>query len=110
MRMPLRLLRQVFSVLLVVAYVSATIVAVAPAAKATPGNAMAGMIMAAGQMGGGMGDMPCKSKGMKSSCVTDTGCIFMVSLPAPHLVIGIPLAWVFVNFSIAAASVPGHSI
>ena len=42
MRMPVRLLRQIFSVLLVVAYVSATIVAVAPAAQRRAAWPMAG--------------------------------------------------------------------
>jgi hypothetical protein len=110
MRMPLRLLRQIFSVLLVVAYVSAMVIAIAPAAKAAPGAMASGMTMQADQMGGGMDDMPCKSKTMKSNCVTDAGCIFMLSLPAPHVNVGTPLAWVFVTFSIAAESVPGHSI
>lgn len=106
----MRLLRQIFSVLLVVAYVSAAIVAVPPVAKAASGAAMAGMTMQADHMGGGMDDMPCKSKGMKSSCVSDAGCIFMVSLPSPHLDLGTPLAWAFVKFPMVAESVPGHSI
>ena len=38
MRMPVRLLRQIFSALLVVAYVSATIVAVAPAGERRAGH------------------------------------------------------------------------
>ena len=109
MGMPLRLLRQIFSVLLVVAYVSATVIAIAPAAKAAPGAMASGMTMQADQMGG-MDDMPCKSKNMKSNCVTDAGCIFMLSLPAPHFDVGTPLAWAFVTFSMAAESVPGHSI
>lgn len=106
----MRLLRQIFSVLLVVAYVSATIVAVAPAARAAPHDATADMIMSAGHMDGAMDDMPCKSKAMKSNCVTDAGCIFMLSLPTPHLDLGTPLAWAFVKFPIVAESVPGHSI
>jgi hypothetical protein len=110
MGMPLRLLRQIVSVLLMVAYAGATIIAIAPAAKAAPGAIASGMIMQADQMGGGMGDMPCKSKTMKSNCVTDAGCIFMLSLPAPQYDIGTPLAWAFVTFAIAAESVPGHSI
>ena len=36
LRMPVRLLRQIFSVLLVVAYVSATVITVAPVANAAP--------------------------------------------------------------------------
>ena len=110
MRMPMRLLRQIFSVLLVIAYMSATIVAVAPVAKAAPGDAMAGMTMQADHMGGDMDNMPCKSKGMKSSCVSDVGCVFMVSLPTPHLDLGTPLAWAVVKFPMVAESIPGHSI
>jgi len=107
MGMPLRLLRQIFSVLLVVAYVSATIVAVAPAAKAAP---MAHAMMTPMDDGtDGTMPMPCKS--MKpGGCVTDAGCIFMLSLPAPHPDIGTPLTWAFVNFPMVAESVPGHSI
>ena len=107
MRMPVRLLRQIFSVLLVVAYVSAAIVAVAPVANAAPHAMANGMTMPADGMDGKM-PMPCKST--KSNCVTDAGCIFMVSLPAPQLDIGTPFAWAFVDFPMVAESVPGHSI
>ena len=111
MRMPLRLLRQIFSALLVLAYVSATIVAVVPAAKAAPAVANdvgASMTPMDNGMDGTM-PMPCKS--MKpGGCVTDAGCIFMVSLPAPHLNLGTPLVWAFVKFPMVTESVPGHSI
>jgi hypothetical protein len=109
--MPLRLLRQIFSVLLVVAYVSATIFAVAPAAKAEP--AMAGGMAHAMMMpvdNGMDGKMPMPCKSMKQGCVTDAGCIFMLSLPTPHLAIGTTLTWAFVTFPMAAETVPGHSI
>ena len=109
----MRLLRQIFSVLLVVAYVSATIVAVAPATKAAPGDAMAGMAHAlmTPMDNGADGTMPMPCKSMKpGGCVTDAGCIFMLSLPAPHLAIGTPLTWAFVNFPMVAETVPGHSI
>lgn len=112
MRMPLRLLRQIFSALLVVAYVSATIVAVAPAVGAAPvlANDAAGAMMMPMDHGmDGTLPMPCKS--MKpGGCVTDAGCIFMVSLPAPHLDLGTPLVWAFVKFPMVTESVPGHSI
>jgi hypothetical protein len=110
--MPLRVLRQIFSVLLVVAYVSATIVAVAPATKAAP--AMAGGMahaMMTPMDNGADGTMPMPCKSMKpGGCVTDAGCIFMLSLPTPHLDIGTPLTWAFVNFPMVAETVPGHSI
>jgi len=109
--MALRLLRQIFSALLVLAYVSATIVAVVPAAKAAPAVANdvgASMTPMDNGMDGTM-PMPCKS--MKpGGCVTDAGCIFMVSLPAPHLDLGTPLVWAFVTFPMVTESVPGHSI
>jgi hypothetical protein len=110
--MPVRLLRQIFSVLLVVAYVSATIAAVAPAAKAVPAMAsgMTHAMMTPMDNGtDGTMPMPCKSMN-PGGCVTDAGCIFMVSLPAPHLDIGTPLAWASVTFPMVAESVPGHSI
>ena len=112
MRMPVRLLRQIFSTLLVVAYLSATIVAVAPAAKAAPvmANGVAStMTMPTDDGMDGKMPMPCKS--MKpGGCVTDAGCIFMVSLPATHLDFGTPLVWAFVKFPMITESVPGHSI
>ena len=107
----MRLLRQIFSVLVVVAYASATIVAVAPA-KAAPAMAsgMANAMMSHTDNGmDGTMPMPCKST-KPGGCVTDAGCIFMVSLPAPQLDLGNPLAWAFVNFSVVAETVPGHSI
>ncbi len=107
MRMPLRLLRQIFSVLLVVAYVSAAIVAVAPDTQAAPAM-KGGMTMQAKDGMGGAMPMPCKS--MKPGCVTDAGCIFMLSLPAPHLAFDTLLTWASVQYPIAAESVPGHSI
>ena len=45
MRMPVRLLRQIFSVLLVVVYVSATIITVAPVANAAPQEMSGAMTM-----------------------------------------------------------------
>ena len=107
MRMPVRLLRQIFSVLLVAAYVSAAIVAVAPVANAAPHAMANGMTMPADGMGGTM-PMPCKSP--KSNCVTDAGCVFMVSLPSPQLDLSTPFAWAFVKFPMVAESIPGQSI
>ena len=112
MRMPVRLLRQIFSVLLVLAYVSATIVAVAPAAQRRAGHGQwCGERHDDAQDNGMDGTMPMPCKSMKpGGCVTDAGCIFMVSLPAPHLDLGTPLVWAFVKFPMVTESVPGHSI
>ena len=112
MRMPLRLLRQIFSALLALAYVSATIGTVAPAGNAASvraNGAASTMMMPMDNAMDQTMPMPCKS--MKpGGCITDAGCIFMVSLPAPHPDLGTPLVWAFVKFPTVTESVPGHSI
>jgi hypothetical protein len=105
--MPVRLLRQIFSVLLVAAYVSATVLTAVPSANAAP-PAMSGGMMMTGEGGDAM-PMPC-SKGMKSSCVTDFGCIFMVSLPAAHFGVATRIAWSAITYTISDDFLSGHSI
>jgi hypothetical protein len=96
--MPVRLLRQIFSVLLMAAYLSATVLTVAPGANAAP-PAMADGMMMTGDAGDAM-PMPC-SKGMKSSCIGDMGCIFMVSLPAAHSGLATTIAWSVITYAVA---------
>jgi hypothetical protein len=109
LRMPVRLLRQIFSVLLVVAYVSATILTAAPGANAAPPAMADGMMMMmTGQTGDAM-PMPC-SKGMKSSCVGDFGCVFMVSLPAAHFGVATRIAWSAITYTVADNFLGEHSI
>jgi hypothetical protein len=105
LRMPVRLFRQIVSVLLMVAYLSATFIGVAPVANAAPGVMTGGMMTQDGQ--GGEMPMPCKS--MKSGCVTELGCIFMVSLPAADLSAGTPLAWSPVTYSVSPEFLLGRS-
>ena len=104
----MRLLRQIFSVLLMVAYVSATIVTVAPTAQAASHPMPGAMMMASGDAGDEM-PMPC-SKGMKSGCVTDLGCVFMVSLPASNLHVATLISWSPVTYAITAEFPPENSI
>ena len=104
----MRLLRQIFSVLLMVAYVSATVLTVVPGANAAPPAMADGMMMTTDQAGDAM-PMPC-SKGMKSSCVTDFGCIFMVSLPAAHFGVATRIAWSAITYTISDDFLRGHSI
>jgi len=109
MRMPVRLLRRFLSVLLVVAYFSATILTVVPAALAAPARTadgtMAGMMMKADGMGDKM-PTPCK---MTPGCVTENGCIFMVSLLAPDLPVATPIVWSTIRYSMAAEFLDGRS-
>ena len=106
--MPVRLLRQIFSVLLVAAYVSATILTSMPGANAAPAGMADGMMMTTGQAGDAM-PMPC-SKGMKSRCVTDFGCIFMVSLPAAHFGVATRIEWSAITYTMADDFLREHSI
>jgi len=106
--MPVRLFRRFFSILLLVAYVSATILTVVPTAMAAPGKmagGMAGMTVQADGSGDKM-PMPCK---MKSDCVTEIGCIFMVSLPAPDLAVTTPVVWSAVSYSVSSEFLDGRS-
>ena len=79
----MRLFRQLISMLLVAAYLSATILVTAPVAYAAPSE-ISGMMM---KQDGTKGEMPMPCKGMKTGCVTELGCVFMVSLPAPDLTV-----------------------
>ena len=103
----MRLVRQIISVLLVAAYVSATVLTAAPGANAAPPAMSDGMMMT-GEAGDAM-PMPC-SKGMKSSCMTDFGCIFMVSLPASHFGVATRIAWSAITYTISNDFLRGHSI
>jgi hypothetical protein len=81
--MPVKLLRQILTLLIVTAYLGATVFQVAPVYAASAD-------MSSGSMNGmmheqhGQGEkMPCK--GMLPNCMTDIGCIFLVSVPSPDL-------------------------
>ncbi len=102
--MPLRLLRQIISLLLVAAYLSATTLVIAPAAYAAPSEMSGGTMM---KQSDNSEQMPCK--GMKTGCVTEIGCIFMVSLPAPDLTTGTPLAWSPVTYSVSPEFLNGRA-
>jgi len=52
--------------------------------------------------------MPCK--GMLPGCVTDLGCIFLVSLPAPDLTLVGVTAWSSVSYHTASQGLHGRTI
>jgi hypothetical protein len=107
--MPVRLLRKLISVFIVVAYVSATILTTVSSVNAAP-HAMngGGMMMNMGKAGDHM-PMPC-SKSMKSGCVTDLGCIFLVSLPAAHSAITTMIEWSMIAYTADPEFLREHSI
>jgi hypothetical protein len=104
LRMPVRLLRQIISMLLVAAYLSATIFATAPAAYAAPSG------MSGGMMQDSTNDqMPMPCKGMKTGCVTELGCVFMVSLPTPDLTVTATIDWSPVTYTVSSEFLDGRS-
>lgn len=106
--MPVRLLRQILSVLLVVAYVSATILAAAPGASAAS-HPMPGAVKMMMGDAGNTKPMPC-SKSMKLDCFNELGCIFMVSLRPADLSVPTAISWSMVTYPALAEFLRGHSI
>ena len=104
----MKLLRQILVLLIVTAYVGATVFQVAPvfAASAETGSAaMNGMM----HEQDGQGDkMPCKGK--LPGCVSDLGCIFLVGLPAPDLTLVTVTAWSSVSYDNAFQGLRGRTI
>jgi hypothetical protein len=102
--MPVRLLRQVFTILVLSAYLGATMLAAAPMANAAPAP-MNGMM----HEQGGTGDkMPCQ--GTLLGCTTEIGCIFLVSLPPPQLTLATIIEWSWVRYSVSPEFLAGRSI
>ena len=106
--MPVKLLRRILALLIVTAYVGATMFQVAPtyaANAAMSSSSMNGMM----HEQDGQGDkMPCK--GMLPGCVTDLGCIFFVSLPAPNVTLFTVTGWSSVVYTGSSQSLRGRSI
>jgi hypothetical protein len=106
--MPMKLLRRILALLIVTAYVGATVF------QATPVFA-AGTDVSRSSMNGmmhehdGQGDkMPCK--GMLPNCVTDLGCIFLVSVPTPDLNLFTVTTWSSVIYDNASEALRGRTI
>ena len=104
----MKLLRQLLTLLIVTAYVGATVFQVAPVFAASAD-------MSSGSMNGmmheqhGQGEkMPCK--GMLPGCVTDLGCIFLVSLPTPNVALFTVTAWSSVIYTGSSELLRGRSI
>jgi hypothetical protein len=101
-------LRQILILLVVTAYIGAAMLQVATGYAASTGMNRAAM--------GGMMDhrdhpgdtVPCK--GMLPGCVSDLGCIFLVSLPAPDLAFATVTAWSSISYDNASRGLRGRTI
>ena len=104
----MKLLRRILVLLIVTAYVGVTVLQGAPVYAASAD-------MSSGSMNGmmheqhGQGEkMPCK--GMLPNCMTDIGCIFLVSVPTPDLNLFTTTTWSSVIYHNASEALRGRSI
>jgi hypothetical protein len=85
--MLVRLLRQVLTIFVVIAYLGAAMM----------------------HEQGGMGDkMPCQ--GSLPGCTTEIGCVFLVSVPPPQLTLATMIVWSSVRYSVSPEFLDGRSI
>jgi hypothetical protein len=91
--------------LLVAAYLSATIFTTSPAAYAAPREMFGGMMM----QDSTNDQMPMPCKGLKTGCVTEIGCVFMVSLSTPDLTITAVIDWSPVIYTVSSEFLDGRS-
>jgi hypothetical protein len=107
-RMPVKLLRQTLALLIVTAYVGATMFQVAPTYAANADMSSAAMNGMMHEQDGQGDKMPCK--GMLPGCITELGCIFLVSLPSTDLTLVTVTAWSSVIYDNASEGLPGRTI
>jgi UPF0716 family protein affecting phage T7 exclusion len=106
--MPVKLLRRILTLLIVTAYVGAMMFQVAPTYAANTdmsSSAMTGMMH---HQDSPDDKMPCK--GMLPGCVTDLGCIFLLSLPAPNITVVTVMTWSSVIYDNASEGLHGRTI
>jgi hypothetical protein len=106
--MQVKLLRRILTLLIVTAYISATMFQVAPTYAASADMSSAAMNGMMHEHNGQGEKMPCK--GMLPNCVTDIGCIFLVSLPAPDLTLVALTAWSSVIYNNTSEGSRGRTI
>jgi hypothetical protein len=103
--MLVKLLRQILVLLIVTAYIGATMLPAAPSFAASTHAAMDGMM---NDQTSPHDKMRCK--GTLPGCITDLGCIVLVSLPAPDLAFATVAAWSSVTYDNALHGLHGRTI
>jgi hypothetical protein len=106
--MLVKLLRRILALLIVTAYVGVTTLQAAPSYAANADMSSSSMNGMMHEHDGQTDKMPCK--GMLPGCVTDLGCIFLVSLPAPNVTLFTVTAWSPVIYDNAYEALPGRTI
>ena len=103
--MLVKLLRQILALLIVTAYIGATMLPAAPSFAASTHAAMDRMMH---DQKSPHDKMPCK--GTLPGCISDLGCIFLVCLSAPHLTLVGVTAWSSVSYDNALPGLHGRTI
>jgi hypothetical protein len=106
--MPVKLLRRILSLLIVTAYLGATMLQVAPPSAANAGMHGSSMASMMHEPDGQNDKMPCK--GMLPNCMTDIGCIFLVTLPTPDVVLFTRTSWSSVTYDTTSNALRGRTI
>ena len=104
----MKLLRRILVLLIVTAYVGATVFQVAPVFAASPETGSAAMNGMMHEQDGQGDKMPCK--GMLPGCISDIGCIFLVSIPTPDLTLVTTTTWSSVIYGNASDALRGRTI
>ena len=100
----MKLLRRFIALLIVTAYVGATVFQVAPVFAASADMSSSSMNGMMHEQHGQGEKMPCK--GMLPNCMTDIGCIFLVSVPTPDLTLVTTTTWSSVTYDNASDALP----
>ena len=103
--MPVKPFSRILALLLAAAYIGATMLVIAPSGNATSSAAIDGMMHEQDGPGDGM---PCK--GTLPGCVTDLGCVFLISLAAPDLTLVTVTAWSLVTYPGSDQALRGRTI
>ena len=106
--MPVKLLRRILTLLIVTAYISATMFQVAPTYAANADVSRSSMNGMMHEQDGPGEKMPCK--GMLPNCMTDIGCIFLVTLPTPDVNLFTRTSWSSVIYDSASDALHGRTI
>src|SRR5690348_8074562 len=106
--MLMKLLRQILTLSIVTAYVGATVLQAAPSYAADTEINHAAVGVTEHDQDHQDDRMPCKGK--LAGCVSDLGCIFLVSLPAPDPTLVSVTAWSSVNYDNALQGLRGRTI
>jgi hypothetical protein len=103
----MNLLRRILGLLIVTAYAGATMLQVAPtfAANAGVSSSMAGTMH---QQDGDHDKMPCK--GLLPNCMTDIGCILLITVPTPDIDLFTRTSWLSVIYTSASDALHGRTI